>query len=211
MNALGFTTPTKHFADYANRLAKELEKFDWTPVERLAYELRDCWLTGRQVFFAGNGGSGGNATHLANDFIYALSKQSGSGIRAHSLVANPSVITCLANDEGYDQVFSLQLAVMARRGDVLIAFSGSGNSPNILLALEEARKIGMTSYAVLGYSGGKAKALADVPIHFAVDDMQISEDTQVVIGHMIMQWLHAQRGEITASLQASGSGSDGRT
>jgi D-sedoheptulose 7-phosphate isomerase len=100
---------------------------------------------------------------------------------------------------------------MARKGDVLIAFSGSGNSPNIVRALEEARKIGMTSYAVLGYSGGKAKALADVPIHFAVNDMQISEDTQVVIGHMIMQWLHAQRSEITASLQLSGSGSDGRT
>ena len=94
------------------------------------------------------------------------------------------------------QVFSLQLAVLARKGDVLITFSGSGNSPNILKALEESKKIGMTSYAVLGFSGGKAKALADVPIHFAVDDMQIAEDAQMVIGHMIMQWLYAQRGDI---------------
>ena len=106
------------------------------------------------------------------------------------------MITCLANDEGYDQVFSLQLAVLARKGDVLITFSGSGNSPNILKALEEAKTVGMTSYAVLGFSGGKAKALADVPIHFAVNDMQIAEDAQMVIGHMIMQWLYAQRGEI---------------
>jgi D-sedoheptulose 7-phosphate isomerase len=103
------------------------------------------------------------------------------------------VITCLANDEGYDQIYSLQLAVMARPDDVLIAFSGSGNSPNILKALEEGKRIGMKSYAVLGYSGGKAKALADVPIHFAIDDMQIAEDAQMVVGHMIMQWLHAQR------------------
>jgi hypothetical protein len=115
-----------------------LEGFDWAPVERLAYDLRDCWQTGRQVFFCGNGGSGGNANHLANDFLYALSKTPGSGLRVHSLSANPSVITCLANDEGYDQVFSLQLAVLARKGDVLITFSGSGNSPNIVKALEEA-------------------------------------------------------------------------
>ena len=149
------------------------------------------------MFFAGNGGSGGNANHLANDFLYALSKTPGSGLRVHSLSANPSVITCLANDEGYDQVFSLQLAVLARKGDVLIVLSGSGNSPNIVKALEEAKAIGMTSYAMLGFSGGKAKALADVPIHFAIDDMQIAEDAQMIVGHMMMQWLYAQRGDVT--------------
>lgn len=196
MNALPFPTPAKLFSDYSKRLAAALDTFDWAPVEKLAYELRDCWQTGRQVFFVGNGGSGGNANHLANDFLYALSKTPGSGLRAHSLVSNPAVITCLANDEGYDQVFSLQLAVMARKGDVLIAFSGSGNSPNIVRAIEEAKDIGMTSYAVLGYSGGKCKALADVPIHFEINDMQIAEDAQVIIGHMLMQWLHAQRGDI---------------
>ena len=197
MNAPTFQTPGKLFSDYSNRLNAALSRFDWTPVERLAYDLRDCWQTGRQVFFCGNGGSGGNANHLANDFIYALSKTRGSGLRVQSLSANPSTITCLANDEGYDHVFSMQLAVLANERDVLVAFSGSGNSPNILEALLEARKIGMTSYAVLGYSGGKAKALADVPIHFAVDDMQIAEDAQMVIGHMLMQWLYAQRGEIS--------------
>jgi D-sedoheptulose 7-phosphate isomerase len=196
MNVLAFQTPGALFSDYTSRFADVLKGFDWTSVEKLAYELRDCWQTGRQVFFCGNGGSGGNANHLANDYLYALSKTPGSGLRVHSLSSNPSVITCLANDEGYDQVFSLQLAVLARKGDVLIAFSGSGNSPNIVKALEEGKKIGVTSYAVLGYSGGKAKALADVPIHFAIDDMQIAEDAQMVIGHMIMQWLYAQRGEI---------------
>lgn len=196
MNPLAFQTPGKLFSDYISRFSDILQGFDWAPVEKLAYELRDCWQTGRQVFFCGNGGSGGNANHLANDFLYALSKTPGSGLRVHSLSSNPSVITCLANDEGYDQVFSLQLAVLARKGDVLICFSGSGNSPNILKALEEAKSLGMTSYSVLGFTGGKAKALSDVPIHFAVDDMQIAEDAQMVIGHMIMQWLYAQRGDI---------------
>jgi len=198
MNAIAFQTPAKLFSDYSSRLSSALQGFDWTPVERLAYELRDCWQSGRQLFLCGNGGSGGNANHLANDFLYALSKTKGSGLRVHSLSANPSTLTCLANDEGYDQVFSLQLAVLARAGDVLVVFSGSGNSPNIVKALEEAKTIGMTSYALLGYSGGKAKALADVPIHFAIDDMQIAEDAQMVIGHMLMQWLHAQRDEISS-------------
>jgi D-sedoheptulose 7-phosphate isomerase len=198
MNALAFQTPAKLFNDYSSRLSAALQGFNWTPVERLAYELRDCWQSGRQVFLCGNGGSGGNANHLANDFLYALSKTKGSGLRVHSLSANPSTLTCLANDEGYDQVFSLQLAVLARAGDVLVAFSGSGNSPNIVKALEETKTIGMTSYAVLGYSGGKAKALADVPIHFAIDDMQIVEDAQMVVGHMLMQWLYAQRDEISS-------------
>jgi D-sedoheptulose 7-phosphate isomerase len=185
-----------HFADYSRRLSQTLATFDWAPVERLAEELHDCWRARRQVFLCGNGGSAGNANHLANDFIFSMSKRKGSGLRVHALSANPSVITCLANDEGYDSVFAHQLAVQANRGDVLLAFSGSGNSPNILRALEEARRIGMRSYAILGFSGGKAKTLADVPIHFAVDDMQIAEDTQTIVGHMIVQWLYARRDSI---------------
>jgi D-sedoheptulose 7-phosphate isomerase len=198
MNIRAFSSPAQLFNDYSVRLSATLEHFDWAPVDRLAYELLDCCQTGRQVFLAGNGGSGGNANHLANDFLYALSKTGGSGLRAHSLSANPSVITCLANDEGYDQVFSLQLAVLAQKGDVLSVMSGSGNSPNIAKALQEAKTIGMTSYALLGYCGGKAKAIADVPIHFKIDDMQISEDCQVIVGHMLMQWLRRQPGDVAA-------------
>ena len=196
MNAPAFPRPTALFSDYSERLSAALREIDWAPVERLAHDLLDCWQTGRQVFLAGNGGSGGNANHLANDFLYPLSKTAGSGIRVHSLSANPAAITCLANDEGYEQIFSMQLAVMAREGDVLIVLSGSGNSPNILAALEEAKAIGMTSYAMLGFSGGKAKALADIPIHFRVDDMQIAEDAQMIVGHMLLQWLHSQREDV---------------
>lgn len=192
------TPAAAHFADYSKRLGGMLDATDWTPVVTLADDLLDCWKTGRQVFFAGNGGSAGNAVHLANDFLYALSKRAGSGLRVHGLPANQAVLTCLANDEGYDQIYSLQLAVLARPQDVLIVFSGSGNSPNILKALEEAKRIGMTSYAVLGFQGGKAKALADVPIHFEIDDMQIAEDAQLIIGHMIMQWLYARRDTVHA-------------
>ncbi len=189
-------TIDSHFADYSRRVGDLLNGFDWSPVERLAEEMLGCWQTGRQVFFAGNGGSAGNAIHLANDFLYAFTKTSGSGLKVHALPANQAVITCLANDEGYGEIFSLQLAVQANADDVLIVFSGSGNSPNILKALEKARDIGMRSYAVLGYGGGKAKALAGCAIHFPINDMQIAEDMQLIVGHMIMQWLskHHQSG-----------------
>jgi len=180
-------------ADYARRLTSVLSAHDWTDVGRLAEDLRDCRDSGRQVFLCGNGGSAGNAIHLANDFLYGISKTFGVGLRVSALPANSSVITCLANDVGYDAIFSAQLAVQARRGDVLIALSGSGNSPNILKALEQAKSMGVKTYAILGYSGGKAKAMADVPIHFPVDDMQLSEDLQLVVGHMIMQWLYQNR------------------
>ncbi len=181
--------PAITFAAYASRLRRVLDDADWSGVASLARELRDCWATGRQVFICGNGGSAANAMHLANDFLYGASKKAGQGLRVTALPANASVLTCLANDEGYGEVFSCQLAVQARPGDVLIALSGSGNSPNIVRALEHAAGAGLRSYAVLGYAGGRARSMAEVAIHFAVDDMQIAEDLQLVVGHMVMQWL----------------------
>ena len=179
----------EHCLDYSRRLNSVLESSKWDGVTELAAELGACWKDGRQVFICGNGGSAANAAHLANDFLYGISKKLGSGIRVSALSANPSVLTCLANDCGYESIFSMQLAVQARAGDVLIVLSGSGNSPNIVNALDQAKTMRVKSYAILGYDGGKAKALADVPIHFDVHDMQISEDLQLIVGHMAMQWL----------------------
>jgi D-sedoheptulose 7-phosphate isomerase len=180
-------------ADYSRRLQALLAESDWTATGQLAEDLIECWRNGRQVFICGNGGSAANAMHLANDLLYGISKTRGSGLRVNALSANASVLTCLANDEGYDHIFSMQLAVQAQAGDVLIVLSGSGNSPNIVSALEQARQMSVRSYAILGYSGGKAKNLADASIHFPVDDMQISEDMQLVVGHMVMQWLYRNR------------------
>lgn len=187
------TAPQATFRSYAERLSTLMEIFDWAPVEALAYELADCTVTRRQVFLAGNGGSAGNCVHLANDFLYGIAKAPGRALRVTALTANPAVITCLANDEGYDRIFEIQLAELAQRDDVLIVMSGSGNSPNIVKALEQARAMGVRSYAILGYDGGEAKALADVSIHAPLDDMQVSEDMQLIIGHMMMQWLWENR------------------
>ncbi len=184
--------------DYATRLGAVLAGTDWSMVEPLGDALVRCWRTRRTVFLAGNGGSAGNANHLANDFLYPVSKTVGKGIRTHALTDNPAKLTCLANDEGYEAALAAQLAVMAEKGDVLIAFSGSGNSPNILRLLEQARRMEVESFAILGFDGGRAKALADHPIHFAVDDMQISEDLQTITCHALVQHLYARREEFSA-------------
>lgn len=158
-------------------------------VPELANAMRKAWQEGKTIYFCGNGGSAGNAIHLANDFTYGVGKKKGIGMMVEALPANAAVITCLANDIGYDLIFSEQLRVKGRPGDLLIALSGSGNSPNIVKALEMANSLGMHTFAVLAYTGGKCKELAHTPIHFEIDDMQIAEDLQVIIGHMCMQWL----------------------
>jgi len=181
------------FADYSSRLQKILLETDWTSVSQLAFDLQRCWRDGSRVFLCGNGGSAGNAIHLANDFLYGIAKQKSGGLKVLSLSANPAVITCLANDVGYEYIYSEQLAVQAQKGDLLIALSGSGNSPNIVRVIEEAKRMDVKSYAILGFDGGKSKKLADVAIHFSVNDMQIAEDLQIIVGHMLMQWLYANR------------------
>ena len=181
------------FADYSNRLQEVLAATDWTTVAILAADLQLCWQAGRRVFLCGNGGSAGNSIHLANDFLYGIAKRRGGGLKVISLADNPAVITCLANDLGYEYIYSEQLAVQAQKGDLLIALSGSGNSPNIIHAIQQAKTMDVKSYALLGFSGGICKQLADVPIHFPVNDMQIAEDLQMIVGHMLMQWLYANR------------------
>ena len=195
MSKLDFESFSK---DYLHRLKRALDLLPTERLEALAGSLMTAWQQRRQGFIFGNGGSAGNAIHLANDFLYGISKQLGHALRVTALPANPTIITCLANDEGYDGIFLRQLAVLAEPGDVAIAFSGSGNSPNILRALEHCAAHGIESFAVLGYSGGKAKTLANHSIHVPVDDMQISEDLQLVVGHLVMQWLYAHKDQVPA-------------
>ncbi|MCX7180555.1 MAG: SIS domain-containing protein [Proteobacteria bacterium] len=185
--------PVRSFSAYSARLQDVLATADWSGVALLANDMLKCWQARNQVFLCGNGGSAGNAIHLANDFLYGVAKRSGGGMKVLALSSNPAVMTCLANDIAYDSIFSEQLAVQAQAGDLLVALSGSGNSPNIVRAIQQAKTMEVKSFAVLGYSGGKCRDLADVAIHFPVDDMQIAEDLQLIVGHMVMQWLYSHR------------------
>jgi D-sedoheptulose 7-phosphate isomerase len=181
----------KHIQSYAARLANALSLNAFDVLPSLIEGLSEAWKNDKTIFFCGNGGSAGNAIHLANDFIYGAGLGYGKGLRVEALSANPAVLTCLANDIGYENIFSEQIRVKGNVGDVLIVLSGSGNSPNILKVLETGNALGLKTFAVLGFDGGKAKDLAQFPIHFPVQDMQIAEDLQLIVGHMCMQWLCA--------------------
>lgn len=175
------------FKDYQERLIDCMRNVDWEAVSRLAKQISQASKEDKQVFLCGNGGSAANAIHIANDLLLLKFKSSGKGIRATALPANQSVLTCIANDSGYENVFSEQLRNLGRKGDLLIVLSGSGNSQNILNAVETAKEIGMISAGFLGYDGGKCLSSVDIAIHFPVNDMQIAEDLQLVVGHMLMQ------------------------
>jgi D-sedoheptulose 7-phosphate isomerase len=183
--------------DYLLRLQSCFSAKVLAAVETLAEELRQAWIDGRHVYICGNGGSAANAIHIANDFHYGIGAcgpgPSLPGLRVEALPANAGIITCLANDTGYANIYAHQLQVKGRPGDLLIVLSGSGNSANVVQALDTAVALEMKTFAILAYSGGRCLELAEVPIHFAIDDMQIAEDTQLVVGHLCMQWLNSNK------------------
>jgi D-sedoheptulose 7-phosphate isomerase len=189
--SISTTSMLQHVAAYKENLSRALGMAAMSELPKLGEALRDAWRLGHTVYLCGNGGSAGNAIHLANDFLYGAGLRNGGGLRVEALNANPAVLTCLANDVGYDQIFAEQLKVKVNAGDVLIALSGSGNSENIIRALEVGNAKGMQTFAILGFSGGRCKNIAQHPIHFAIDDMQVAEDLQLIVGHICMQWLQA--------------------
>jgi D-sedoheptulose 7-phosphate isomerase len=177
--------------DYTGKLGRAMAMDAMQQVPTLAHALRDAWQRGGSIYLCGNGGSAGNAIHMANDFLYGAGTRAGVGMRVEALSSNAAVITCLANDIGYDRIYSEQLRVKGNPGDVLVVLSGSGNSPNVVKALQTGNSLGMTTFAVVGFKGGQCKELARHCLHFPVDDMQVAEDIQLIIGHICMQWLCA--------------------
>ena len=166
-------------------------------INKLTEDLLSCWIEKRQVFICGNGGSAANALHMANDFHYGIGAcgmgQKISGLRVEALSGNAAIMSCLANDTGYENIYSNQIKTKANKNDLLIVLSGSGNSPNVVNALLSAKKLGVKSYAIVAFSGGRCKEIANETIHFQINDMQIAEDTQLIVGHICMQILSSKK------------------
>src|SRR5580693_5486743 len=198
----------EHIKNYAERLNRALMLNAMDQVAELGQALRESWRMGQAVYLCGNGGSAGNANHLANDLFYGAGVSNGGGLKVEALSANPAVLTCLANDIGYDEIYAEQIRIKANPGDVLVILSGSGNSPNVVRALEMGNARGMKTFAILGFSGGRCKRIAQHSIHFEIDDMQIAEDLQLIVGHICMQWLRANPInndlEVTSDMSALG-------
>ncbi len=175
--------------EYTKKLNRAFTPSTMHCILTLAEALEYAWINKNNIYICGNGGSASNAAHLANDFLYGAGIKKGIGLKVEALSANHAVITCLANDIGYENIFSEQLRVKANQGDILLVLSGSGNSLNIVKALEVGTSKGMKTFAILGFSGGKCKELVQFPIHFEIDDMEVVEDLQLTVGHICKQWL----------------------
>lgn len=139
----------------------------------------------RTVFTCGNGGSAATAIHFAGDLAKGAMAPGKPSIKALSLCENISLVTAWANDASYDDIFAERLAPWARAGDVLIAISGSGNSPNVLNAVRLARAVGATTVALTGFKGGRLKDMVDVCVTVPCDCMEQIEDVHLLVCHLV--------------------------
>ena len=151
--------------------------------------IAQAWKSGNQIIVFGNGGSAMSALHFCTDWAKSISMKTGRPFLARTLVDNMGLLTAYANDVSFADVFSEQLKVVLKPGDVALAISGSGNSENVIRAVEYANEIGAVTIAMCGYRGGKLKGMARHVIWADVDDMQLAEDLHMIFGHIVMQGL----------------------
>ena len=178
--------------DYLERVRVEIERLDPAQIENLSELLERAWKDGKTAYIIGNGGSGANASHLCEDLakctLRDLDRQ--RRLKVQSLTDNAPWITAIANDIGYESIFLEQLRNLANPGDLLIAISGSGNSPNILRAVEWAASAGLETIGVTGYSGGKLREISAHNLHVAIDDMGIVESLHLAVFHWVIDDLN---------------------
>ena len=151
--------------------------------------LTDLILNARNndetIFVFGNGGSGANASHICGDFVKGASHGLEKRFRVICLNDNIPALMAIANDISYEDIFVEQLKNLLKKNDVVIGVSGSGNSMNIVKALEYANEVGAKTVALCGYSGGKIKNIAKLAIHAKIDNMEVVEDVHLVVAHCI--------------------------
>jgi D-sedoheptulose 7-phosphate isomerase len=158
--------------------------------------MYDCCRKGRLIFVCGNGGSGSNASHFCEDVGKGTLRREDFDddrkrrFRILSLTDNTPYILAWGNDEGFERVFVEQLKNLASAGDLLIAISGSGNSPNVLRAVEWANAHGLTTFGCTGFTGGKLQKLAHKNFHVPLDDMGIVESIHLTAFHWVVDDLH---------------------
>lgn len=186
----------QHFSDYFSRLKATIDKIDIKSLEKAVDILIEARENGQTTFIFGNGGSAANASHIAGDFLKGISYGLDKRFRVHCLNDNMAATTAITNDLTYDEVFIEQLKTWLNPGDVVIGISGSGNSTNVLNAIEWAKDNKAKTIGVVGFKGGKLIDLVDTVIHAQVNDMEISEDIHIIAFHAIKQCiLHRIKGE----------------
>ena len=178
--------------DYLARCSAEFDRLDVREAEGLSDDIFAAYQTGRFVFICGNGGSGSSASHFCEDLGKSTLRREDftddtvKRLKVLSLTDNTSYILAWGNDEGFDRIFVEQLKNLASPGDVLVAISGSGNSPNILKAVEWANRHDVKTWGITGYDGGKLKDLARENLHVPLNDMGMVESIHLVLFHWIL-------------------------
>jgi D-sedoheptulose 7-phosphate isomerase len=155
--------------------------------------IGDALKNGNTIFWCGNGGSAAESSHLAVELIGRF-KNNRRSLPSLSLNADTSAITCIANDFGYDEIFARQLEGLGKKSDVLIVLSSSGKSENILRALRQAKKMGITSIALLGKGGGEAVALSDFAIVIESDETARIQEMHLLLGHTLCEFAEISLG-----------------
>src|SRR6266446_53307 len=187
-------------SQFLDRVGEELKKLDPSQVQGLADAIYACYEKRSTVFVIGNGGSGSNASHFCEDLGKGTLRREDfdndrkKRLRVLSLTDNTPYILAWGNDEGFERVFVEQLKNLASPGDLLIAISGSGNSPNVLRAVEWANRNGLKTFGCTGFSGGKLRVLAQQGLHVPLDDMGIVESIHLTAFHWVVDNLHARIG-----------------
>jgi D-sedoheptulose 7-phosphate isomerase len=172
-------------AEYKGKLLAALETIDLVKVDEIIGVLARARDEDRQIFVCGNGGSAATANHFACDMVKGASYGRQKRFRITALSEQIPTLTAYANDVGYDAVFVEQLKNFAREGDVLIAISGSGNSPNVVRAVEYANSIGCLTIGLSGRNGGKLKPLVRLNVHIPEEHMGRIEDAHMTVCHMV--------------------------
>lgn len=179
---------TMDVRSYLKRQCEEVEKLDAREIEALADSIYQRYQSGRFVYIIGNGGSGANASHLCEDLGKSTVKdfENQKRLKVLSLTDNTPYILAWGNDTSYDRIFVEQLKNFGEAGDLLIAISGSGNSPNILRAVEWANDHGIETFGITGFTGGKLKQMANKSLHCRLDDMGMVESLHLIAFHYVL-------------------------
>ena len=191
--AVRYANAPSFFDTYAEETVKAWKTIDPAALDRAAAILLDVYTRDAGVFSCGNGGSASIANHLQCDHVKGVRTATDLAPRVVSLSANVELLSAIANDLGYENVFVYQLQSQSRPGDALIAVSSSGRSPNIVHALTWAREHGLRTIALTGFGGGAARTVAEVAIHVDCTNYGIVEDLHQAIMHGLAQYIRQSR------------------
>lgn len=173
--------------EYYDRLIKVIDSLDHDEMNTSMNVILDTYKNKGTIYICGNGGSAATASHFQNDFNKGISEYVDNKFNFYCLNDNVATMMAIANDIGYEEVFRFQLVNKISKNDLLMAISGSGNSKNILNAVDYAKSQGVKVVGLTGYNGGKLKELSDYHMHVDENDMQIVEDVHMTFDHMMMK------------------------